>query len=213
LTFKPIKAYTLFKTISPSRWLLIEQFWSLYITHICYLQNSFTRFYLFLFFNFFDLEVIGSRINLPFILFFFQKHFLYELANLVDIVVIDFPGKKMRFKVCYLLSSYRYNLRLRISIYTKELLFIPTICQFFNSALWLEREIWDMYGILILNHSDMRRILTDYGFTGFPLRKDFPLTGFFEIYYSDQKQCIIQRRVSLAQAYRYYEFRNPWIKI
>ena len=207
------RTYTLLDSLDLQKSEIIDYFWPMYTETVYYLRYSLSQYCLLLLINFFDLGVITGRRNMKAMIFFFQKHILFQGTLLHDIVVVDLPGKRLRFAISYLIGSLRYNLRVRLTLYTRELLPIMTLVQLFNIAFWLEREIWDMYGILIMDHPDMRRLLTDYNFHGFPGRKDFPLTGFFEIHYSDIKKCIIQKRVSLAQAYRYYEFRNPWINL
>ncbi len=131
----------------------------------------------------------------------------------MDYTAIDFPGKSLRFEIVLLLLSSSWNSRLKIRLFTNELMSLLTITHLYKIAFWQEREIWDMFGVLFQNHSDLRRILTDYGFLGHPLRKDFPLTGFLEIFFDDFKRNIITAPVSLAQEYRFYIFKNPWMKI
>jgi NADH/F420H2 dehydrogenase subunit C len=128
-----------------------------------------------------------------------------------DICVIDYPAKNERFEVNYNLLSVKYNLRLFVKTYTQA--YVPSLVPLFNSANWIERECWDMFGIFFLNHPDLRRILTDYGFDGFPLRKDFPLTGYIEIRYDDEKSNIVYEPLEMSQEYRLFNFTSPWEKI
>ena len=133
-----------------------------------------------------------------------------KFKQLIDITAVDYPQNEKRFKIVYLLLSHENNLRLIIktNIHDKET--VPTITKIFPSANWMEREIFDMYGISFKNHPDLRRILTDYGFEGYPLRKDFPLTGHTEVRYSEEKKKVISEPVELEQEYRNFDFQSPW---
>ena len=128
-----------------------------------------------------------------------------------DICVIDYPAKNERFEVNYNLLSTKYNIRFFVKTYTQA--YVPSLTVLFNSANWIERECWDMFGIFFLNHPDLRRVLTDYGFDGFPLRKDFPLTGYIEIRYDDEKSNIVYEPLEMSQEYRLFNFTSPWEKI
>lgn len=125
-----------------------------------------------------------------------------QFTQLIDIVVSDVPGKRNRFSICYLLLSHFYNTRLCLITKINEITPLPSVNYLFESANWLEREVWDMFGIFFSGHPDLRRILTDYGFSGHPLRKEFPLTGFKELSYIDHIQNLRYDRVVLAQEYR-----------
>ena len=133
-----------------------------------------------------------------------------NFKQLIDIVAADYPGEKKRFKIYYLLLSHQKNLRIKllININTEEK--VPSVTKIFPSANWMEREVFDMYGIKFKNHPDLRRILTDYNFKGFPLRKDFPLTGFNEVRYSEKEKKVIYEPVKLEQNYRDFDFSSPW---
>ena len=133
-----------------------------------------------------------------------------KFRQLIDIVGVDYPNSEKRFKVYYLLLSHEKNLRVKVFInfYADEK--IPSITKLYPSANWMEREVFDMYGIKFKNHPDMRRILTDYGFVGHPLRKDFPLTGFNEVRYSEKDKKVIYEPVKLEQDYRNFDFESPW---
>lgn len=131
----------------------------------------------------------------------------------MDIVIFDVPGRKSRFIVNYLLLSFRLNFRLAVRTAVSEMSSLLSIVRLFQNANWLEREAWDMFGVFFLQHPDLRRILTDYGFSGYPMRKDFPLTGYTEIWYSAYSSRIIYVPVSLVQEYReftYTAFRSKW---
>ena len=132
------------------------------------------------------------------------------MQSLIDIIVSDNPKDKQRFIVRYALLSEKFNYRLYLVTKTKELMPLLSVQYIFNSSNWLEREIWDLFGIFFLLHSDLRRILTDYGFSCHPLRKDFPVTGFSEIVYDDSQKRVIKRSLELAQEYRYFDYNSSW---
>lgn len=144
------------------------------------------------------------------ILFFLKNHTNSQFKILSDICVIDYINKKKRFEIIYNLLSLKYNNRLKIKININELESIESIINIYKSANWLEREAWDMFGIFFFNHKDLRRILTDYGFEGYPLRKDFPLSGFSEIYYNEIKKRIIYKSIKINQKNKYFEFNDSW---
>jgi len=133
-----------------------------------------------------------------------------KFKQLIDITAVDYPQKEKRFKIVYLLLSHENNLRLIIKINIDEKEKVPSITKIFPSANWMEREIFDMYGISFKDHPDLRRILTDYGFEGYPLRKDFPLTGHTEVRYSEDKKKVIYEPVKLDQEYREFDSQSPW---
>ncbi|MBA4249434.1 MAG: NADH-quinone oxidoreductase subunit C [Candidatus Puniceispirillum sp.] len=134
----------------------------------------------------------------------------FLLNQLVDITAVDYPFKTQRFEVVYHLLSLTHNLRLRIKVSLPENSSITSIEKIFPSANWFEREIWDMFGIVFENHSDLRRILTDYDFSGFPLRKDFPLSGYTQTTFNNDSNSIIKESVKLQQNYRNFDFPSPW---
>ncbi len=129
---------------------------------------------------------------------------------LVDIAGVDYPQQAERFDVVYQLLSHVHNLRLRVKVFTDQDTPVPSIVSIFPNAGWYEREAWDMYGIFFDNNPDLRRILTDYGFDGHPLRKDFPLTGYVELRYDEAKKAVIYEPVQLPQAYRNFDYLSPW---
>ena len=133
-----------------------------------------------------------------------------RFTTLIDICGADYPERAKRFDVVYHLLSMQLNHRLRIKIETDEETPVPSIAGVFPCADWFEREAFDMYGILFANHPDLRRLLTDYGFRGFPLRKDFPLSGHVEVRYDAEQQRVIYEPVKLTQAYRNWDFISPW---
>ena len=133
-----------------------------------------------------------------------------RFKQLIDITAVDYPEKEKRFKLVYLLLSHENNLRILININIDEKLHVPSITKIFPSANWMEREVFDMYGISFKDHPDLRRILTDYGFKGYPLRKDFPLTGHTEVRYSEEHKKVVSEPVKLEQEYRNFDFESPW---
>ena len=133
-----------------------------------------------------------------------------QFRTLIDITAIDYPEREERFCLVYHYLSMQQNLRIRIKSLVKEDQIVPSITNLFPSANWFEREVFDMYGILFSNHPDMRRILTDYGFQGHPLRKDFPTTGYLELRYDQEKKKVIYEPVKLTQEYRNFDFMSPW---
>ncbi|MEK9671645.1 MAG: NADH-quinone oxidoreductase subunit C [Rhodospirillaceae bacterium] len=130
--------------------------------------------------------------------------------QLMDICGVDFPDESPRFEIVYNLLSMTHNLRLRIKVLTDEDEPVPSVVPVFSSAGWWEREIWDMYGVYFNDHPDLRRILTDYGFEGHPLRKDFPLTGYVEVRYDDEQKRVVYEPVKLTQEFRNFDFESPW---
>ena|SRR5210317_281908 len=141
---------------------------------------------------------------------FLKSNNKLKFRQLIDIAGVDYPEDEKRFKLIYLLLSHENNLRLKVQINFEVAKKIPTLTKIFPSANWMEREVFDMYGIVFIDHPDLRRILTDYNFEGFPLRKDFPLTGFNEVRYSEKEKKVIYEPVKLEQNYRNFDFESPW---
>ena len=133
-----------------------------------------------------------------------------KFRQLIDITVVDYPEKPKRFKVVYLFLSHEFNQRLILNYFISENEIISSLTSIFPSANWMEREVFDMYGVNFKNHPDLRRILTDYGFEGHPLRKDFPLTGHTETRYSEDQKKVINEPVKLEQNYRNFDYESPW---
>jgi NADH-quinone oxidoreductase subunit C len=150
--------------------------------------------------------------NLLQLMTFLKNHCLLRLNNLIEITSVDLPNNALRFSVNYFLLSIDYNTRARISLQTNELHPVISATSIFNSANWMEREIFDLFGIFFVDHPDLRRILTDYGFIGHALRKDFPLSGFVDIFYNDAKKLLVYEPVELAQSFRKFSFLSPWIQ-
>ena len=167
-------------------------------------------------------KISGSEINFKELLFkipvseiievikFLKLDNKFKFSQLIDIAAIDYPNEEKRFELVYLLLSIENNLRVKISVQFEINEKIPSIVKIFPSANWMEREIFDMYGIKFINHPDLRRILTDYNFKGHPLRKDFPLTGFNEVRYSEKEKKVVYEPVKLEQNYRNFDFNSPW---
>ena len=133
-----------------------------------------------------------------------------KFKQLIDIAGVDYPENEKRFELVYLFLSHENNLRIKLLIKFETNQSISSLTKIFPSANWMEREVFDMYGIKFKNHPDLRRILTDYGFKGHPLRKDFPLTGFNEVRYSEKEKKVIYEPVKLEQNYRNFDFESPW---
>jgi NADH dehydrogenase (ubiquinone) Fe-S protein 3 len=157
-----------------------------------------------------ELELLIAPEGVIPVLQFLKDHHNAQFANLVDIAGMDIPARQYRFEVIYNLLSLRYNSRIRVKTYTDELTPLDSACEVFKAANWYEREIWDMYGVFFANHPDLRRILTDYGFEGHPFRKDFPLSGYVELRYDDEKKRVVVEPVELAQEFRRFELSAPW---
>ena len=133
-----------------------------------------------------------------------------RFRQLIDITGVDHPERVQRFDVVYHLLSLHNNQRIRVKVTTDEATPVPSATSVFNSAGWYERETWDLYGVMFSDHPDLRRILTDYGFEGFPLRKDFPLTGYVEVRYSEDLKRVVYEPVKLVQEFRTFDFMSPW---
>ena len=148
--------------------------------------------------------------NILDVLLFLKSNSETKFRQLIDITAVDYPENDKRFKLVYLLLSHENNLRLIINFEIKENEVVSSLTSIFPSSNWMEREVFDMYGIEFKNHPDLRRILTDYGFDGHPLRKDFPLTGHNEVRYSEEEKKVIYEPVKLEQNYRNFDYESPW---
>jgi len=133
-----------------------------------------------------------------------------KFRQLIDITVVDYPENTQRFKVVYLFLSHEFNQRIILSYLISENEVIPSLTSIYPVANWMEREVFDMYGVKFKDHPDLRRILTDYGFEGHPLRKDFPLTGHTEVRYSEEQKKVIKEPIKLEQNYRNFDYESPW---
>ena len=144
------------------------------------------------------------------VILFLKTNSNTKFNQLIDITAVDYPERDLRFKIVYLFLSLEKNQRLILDLFVKENEFVSSLTSVFPSANWMEREVFDMYGIEFKNHPDLRRILTDYNFKGYPLRKDFPLTGHNEVRYSEDEKKVIYEKVKLEQNYRNFDFESPW---
>ncbi len=151
-----------------------------------------------------------DNIDLIDVVMFLKNNKDTKFKQLVDITTVDYPENEKRFKMVYLLLSHEYNQRIIINFTIKENESVGSLFKIFPSSNWMEREVFDMYGINFINHPDLRRILTDYGFEGHPLRKDFPLTGHNEVRYSEDEKKVIYEPVKLEQNYRNFDYESPW---
>lgn len=148
--------------------------------------------------------------NVVRLLYFLRDNNKLSFKQLVDVTAADFIDREDRFEIIYQLLSLRFNLRLTVKVTTNGESPIPSVESVFSNANWFEREVWDMYGIKFKGHSDLRRILTDYGFEGHPQRKDFPLTGYTEVKYDEEKKRVVYEPVHLHQEFRNFDYLSPW---
>tara|TARA_R110002096_G_scaffold342687_3_gene535684 strand:+ start:1260 stop:1883 length:624 start_codon:yes stop_codon:yes gene_type:complete len=157
-----------------------------------------------------ELTVNARRDKITNLLTFLRDDANCKFVQLSDVCGVDYPEREERFDVVYHLLSMHHNQRIRVKITTDEETTVPSVCDVFPSANWYEREAWDMYGIMFDGHPDLRRLLSDYGFQGHPLRKDFPLTGYVEVRYSEEEKRVVYEPVKLAQEFRTFDFMSPW---
>ena len=157
-----------------------------------------------------ELTVTAQAADIVSVLRFLRDDPRCEFWSLIDITAVDWPSRERRFDVVYHLLSPKQNARIRIKIETDEATPVSSVIEVFPSADWYEREIYDLYGVVFTGHPDLRRILTDYGFEGHPLRKDFPLTGFVEVRYDDELKRVVYEPVRLTQEFRNFDFLSPW---
>ena len=148
--------------------------------------------------------------NLLEVILFLKNNNETKFKQLIDITAVDYPESERRFKLVYLFLSHEFNSRILIDFFINENEIVTSLTSVFPSSNWMEREVFDMYGIKFKDHPDLRRILTDYNFEGFPLRKDFPLTGHTEVRYDEEKKKVIYEPVKLEQDYRNFDFESPW---
>lgn len=157
-----------------------------------------------------ELVLIGKRESLSKILHYLRDDKECRCQQLMDICAVDYPAREERFEIVYNLLSLKQNHRIRLKIPAGEETIIQSAVDIYDAAGWFEREIWDMYGIMFKDHPDLRRILTDYGFEGHPMRKDFPLTGYVEVRYDDEQKRVVYEPVKLQQDFRRFDFLSPW---
>jgi NADH-quinone oxidoreductase subunit C len=157
-----------------------------------------------------ELTVTVTPANVPSFVQFLKDDAACQFTTLIDITAIDWPEREKRFEVVYHFLSMTQNQRIRVKVPVREREIVPSIINVHPSADWYEREVFDMYGVMFSGHPDLRRILTDYGFRGHPLRKDFPTTGYVEVRYSEEEKRVVYEPVSLVQDYRQFDFMSPW---
>ncbi|WP_319485199.1 NADH-quinone oxidoreductase subunit C [uncultured Cohaesibacter sp.] len=160
--------------------------------------------------SFGELTVLANRTDIVEVVRVLRDDPRLKFVSFIDVTAVDYPERAQRFEVVYHLLSPKHNARVRVKICTGEEMPVDSICSVFPGANWFEREAYDMYGVLFLGHPDLRRLLTDYGFDGHPLRKDFPLTGYYEVHYDDEKKRVVYEPVKLAQEFRNFDFLSPW---
>ena len=157
-----------------------------------------------------QLKIVINSSDLIDVLVFIKNNQNTKFKQLIDITAVDFPEKEQRFKMIYFFLSHENNNRISVEYNIKENEIVNSITSLYPAANWMEREVFDMYGIKFKDHPDLRRILTDYNFEGFPLRKDFPLTGHNEVRYNEEKKRVIYEPVKLEQNYRNFDYESPW---
>ena len=157
-----------------------------------------------------ELTISTTAGNIINVLRFLRDDVQTQFVSMIDICGVDYPERKNRFDVVYHLLSPRQNLRVRVKLSVDSQSTVPSVVEVYPGADWFEREAYDMYGILFTGHPDLRRLLTDYGFEGYPLRKDFPLTGFSEVRYDDEQKRVVYEPVNLRQEFRNFDFLSPW---
>ena len=157
-----------------------------------------------------ELTVIAKAADVIKVATFLRDDPACQFINIIDVTAVDWPSREQRFDVVYHFLSPRLNQRVRLKVATDETTPVPSLINVFRGADWFERETYDLYGVLFTGHPDMRRILTDYGFEGHPLRKDFPLTGFVEVRYDEEQKRVVYEPVKLPQEFRSFDFLSPW---
>ncbi len=157
-----------------------------------------------------ELTLTVDRDAIVKVLTFLRDDVNCQFKQLLDVCGVDYPERELRFDVVYHLLSLTQNVRVRVKVLTDEVTPVPSVTEVFSAAGWWERETWDLYGIFFSDHPDLRRILTDYGFEGHPLRKDFPLTGYVEVRYDDEQKRVVYEPVKLTQEFRNFDFLSPW---
>ena len=157
-----------------------------------------------------ELTVNARRAALKDVVTFLKNDGQCKFETLIDICGVDYPARERRFEVVYHFLSMAHNQRIRLKVLTDDVEPVRSICEIFPNANWYEREAYDMYGIIFDQHPDLRRLLTDYGFEGFPLRKDFPLSGYVEVRYDEERKAVVYEPVNLPQEYRSFDFMSPW---
>ena len=160
-----------------------------------------------------EITIYTTPDNLVPLMTFLKSHVSCQYEMLLDITAVDYPEREKRFEVVYILSSVKYNSRMIVKVLVDEITPIPTVEKIYPSGGWYERETWDMFGIFFQENGDLRRILTDYGFEGYPLRKDFPQSGFVEVRYDDTQRRVVVEPLEMTQEFRLFDFSSPWEKL
>lgn len=164
-------------------------------------------------FSFNELTIVVPSTYINHVLSFLKNDLNSQFRELIDLTAVDYPENDKRFEVVYMLLSLKYNTRIRVKTHVNEMSALDSVQDIYPSANWMEREVWDMFGICFRNHPDLRRLLTDYGFEGHPLRKDFPLNGYTAVRYDDTQKIVLYEPTELAQEYRNFDFQSPWSSI
>lgn len=157
-----------------------------------------------------ELAIVTTRDNLSAVMKLLRDDSNCQFKVLIDVTAADYPEREERFEIVYNLLSLSHNQRIRVKASTDENTPVPSVVPLFSAAGWFEREVWDMFGVFFTDHPDLRRMLTDYGFEGHPLRKDFPLTGYVEVRYDDEQKRVVYEPVKLVQDFRNFDFESPW---
>ena len=151
-----------------------------------------------------------KNLSMPFLAEYLKKHSLTRCSNFVDITCVDYPTRKNRFELVYILQSLQENTKITLKTLTNEISSVHSISSVFKGACWGEREVWDMFGVFFKDSPDLRRILTDYGFSGYPLRKEFPLSGYLEVFYNDKQKRVVTKKIEMTQEFRSFDLITPW---
>jgi len=157
-----------------------------------------------------ELAIVTTRDNLSAVMKLLRDDSNCQFKVLIDVTAADYPEREERFEIVYNLLSLSHNQRIRVKASTDENTPVPSVVPLFSAAGWFEREVWDMFGVFFTDHPDLRRMLTDYGFEGHPLRKDFPLTGYVEVRYDEEQKRVVYEPVTLTQDFRSFDFMSPW---
>lgn len=178
-----------------------------------YLVSCLPNYIYTVFFSFNELTVIVNNKDIDKVLNFLKNDFNSQFSVLIDLTAVDYPENDKRFEVVYMLLSLKYNTRIRIKTHVNEMTSLNSVCNVYPAANWMEREAWDMFGIHFRGHPDLRRLLTDYGFDGHPLRKEFPINGYTAVRYDDTQKIILYENTELSQEYRNFDFQSSWNSI
>jgi len=178
-----------------------------------YLVSCLPNYIYTVFFSFNELTVIVNNKDIDKILNFLKNDFNSQFSVLIDLTAVDYPENDKRFEVVYMLLSLKYNTRIRIKTHVNEMTSLNSVCNVYPAANWMEREVWDTFGIHFRGHPDLRRLLTDYGFDGHPLRKEFPINGYTAVRYDDTQKIILYENTELSQEYRNFDFQSSWNSI